>query len=114
METLLNKEIKPSKKEKVARATLVTKKIEPEVCKALQALKDQIDDKPIGRRIRDSEVVKLALSLIRAEHIAELKESTYSSQDRLILAHQEFVKQNGEATLEDFIDRLLRQTKKCK
>lgn len=88
--------------------TSVLKKLDPETGKALKQLKDKINKKSFGRSIRDSEIIGLSLSLITADHIQKLQESTLSEKDRLHIAHEDYVKEHGKVTLDQFIGLLIR------
>jgi hypothetical protein len=84
------------------------KKLDADTAKVLFALKEKANKKDLGRKVRDSEIIHLGLSLIELSHLEGLRESTYSEQDRLKLAHQEYQKQNGKLTLDQFIGKLLK------
>jgi len=73
----------------------------------LNQIKDRANKKTIGRKIKDGEIIGLALKLISADQIKELQELTYSEKDRLALAHEEYQKKNGKLTIEQFISKLL-------
>ena len=75
--------------------------------KLLNQIKDRANKKTIGRKIKDGEIIGLALKLISADQIKELQELTYSEKDRLALAHEEYQKKNGKLTIEQFISKLL-------
>lgn len=88
--------------------TSVLKKLDPETGKILKLLKDKINKKSYGRSIRDTEIISLSLSLICPDHIQKLQESTLSEKDRLHIAHEDYVKENGKITLDQFIGILIR------
>lgn len=88
--------------------TSVLKKLDPETGKALKQLKDKINKKSYGRNIRDSEIIALSLSLVNSDHVQKLQESTLSEKDRLHLAHEDYVKEHGKITLDQFIGLLIR------
>lgn len=88
--------------------TSVLKKLDPETGKILKQLKDKINKKSFGRSIRDTEIISLSLGLISSEHIQKLQESTLSEKDRLHIAHEDYVKENGKITLDQFIGLLIR------
>lgn len=95
-------------KEKSQKNPSTVKKLDLETIKLLSNLKDRANKKDLGRKIRDAEIIYLGLTLIESHHLEALKESTYSEQDRLMLAHNEFQKANGKITLDQFIGKLLR------
>lgn len=103
-----NPEIKrPTKKEAPKRIT-VLKKLDSDAAKVLQSLKDRANKKTFGRKVRDSEIIGLGLSLVSLEHIQHLQNQTLSEKDRLHLAHAEYQKVNGKLTLDQFIGKLIR------
>jgi len=86
----------------------VLKKIDLESAKLLAALKDRANKKTYGRKIKDSEIIAKALSLVESNHIQDLQESTLSEKDRLHIAHEDYIKLNGKISLDQFIGRLLK------
>ena len=86
----------------------VLKKLDPDTGKTLKQLKDKINKKNFGRSIRDTEIIALSLSLVNSDHIQKLQESTLSEKDRLHIAHEEYVKEQGKITLDQFIGLLIR------
>lgn len=88
--------------------TSVLKKLDPETGKILKQLKDKINKKSFGRNIRDTEIISLSLGLIGNDHIQKLQESTLTEKDRLHIAHEDYVKENGKITLDQFIGILIR------
>lgn len=99
---------KASDKKAVLKKRNVLKKLDIESTKLLTQLKEKANKKTYGRKIRDSEIIARALTLMEPEHIQELQEATLSEKDRLHLAHENFVKQNGKISLDQFIGRLLK------
>jgi predicted DNA-binding protein with PD1-like motif len=84
------------------------KKIDAETAKQLKQIKDKANKKQFGRNVRDSEVLSMAVGMITDAEIKLLQEATYSEKDRLLIAHSEYISQNGKITLDDFIGKLLR------
>lgn len=97
-------QVKKVKTEKIS----ILKKLDPDTGKTLKQLKDKINKKSFGRNIRDTEIISMSLGLISAEHIQKLQESTLTEKDRLHIAHEEYVKENGKITLDQFIGLLIR------
>ena len=89
------------------RSTML-KKVDLETAKQLQQIKDRANKKSFGRKVKDSEVLALAIRLVSPEHIKELQEATYSEKDRLSMIHEEFQKTNGKISLDQFIGKLLK------
>ncbi|MFV8250453.1 hypothetical protein [Bdellovibrio bacteriovorus] len=92
----------------VPNKKVALKKLEPDTTKLLIGLRDKANKKDLGRKIRDSEIIHLGLSLIEPHHLESLKESTYSEQDRLHMAHQDYQKVHGKLSLDQYIGKLLR------
>lgn len=86
----------------------VLKKLDADAAKLLQSLKDKANKKTFGRKVRDSEVISLGLSLINTDHIQNLQNQTFSEKDRLHIAHEEYQKTNGKITMDQFIGKLLK------
>lgn len=85
----------------------VLKKLDADAAKLLQALKDKTNKKSFGRKVKDSEIIGLGLTLITSEHIHQLQNQTLSEKDRLHMAHEEFQRANGKISLDQFIGKLL-------
>lgn len=96
------------KKQPAVKKKNVLKKLDVDAAKLLQSLKDKANKKSFGRKIRDSEILAKALGLIQPTHLIELQEATLSEKDRLHIAHEEFMKQHGKLSLDQFIGRLLK------
>lgn len=96
------------KKGVIVKRKNVLKKLDFESGKTLQNIKDKINKKSFGRKVKDSEIIAKALSLFESVHIQELQEATLSEKDRLHMAHEDFVKHHGKITLDQFIGKLLK------
>ncbi len=111
---------KPSRKSSVKEASQITpvsggsakksglKKLDVDTVKLLAQLRERANRKEFGRKVRDNEIIYLALTLLEAKHIEDLKEQTYSEQDRLRFAHLEYQKAHGRISLDQFIGKLIR------
>lgn len=104
METAQN--IKEQPKQQKSKPIL--KKIDAATAKSLSTIRERVNKKSFGRKIKEREILALAVRQISDSHIKEMQESTLTQQDRLHLAHEEYVKANGRITLDDFIGRLMR------
>ncbi len=93
---------------KVKNQINVLKKLDLDSAKLLANLKDKVNKKPVGRKIKDAEILSLAIRQITNEHILDLQQSTYSEKDRLTLAHNEYQTHNGKISLDQFIGKLMR------
>lgn len=107
MSAEVQSEPKTTRKMGTKRQTFL-KKIDGDTAKQLSTLKDRANKKSHGRKVRDSELIALGLSLIETQHLASLQEATYSETDRLAIAHDEYQKANGKLSLDQFIGRLIR------
>lgn len=96
----------PAKKVTLKKVSFL-KKLDPETARQLQSIKDRINRKPYGRKVRDSEIIAASVSLLTPEAILKLQVETYSERDRLGIAHEEYQKKYGKLTLEGFIAKLL-------
>ncbi len=96
------------KKVIVTKKKTVLKKLDPESARILQALKEKANKKIFGRKVRDAEIIEVALRLVTDEQINTLQEKTFSEKDRLSIAHADFVKSHGKITLDQFIGKLLK------
>lgn len=84
------------------------KKLDVDTVKLLAQLRERANRKEFGRKVRDNEIIYLALTLLEAKHIEDLKDQTYSEQDRLRFAHLEYQKAHGRISLDQFIGKLIR------
>ena len=99
----------PKKKgQGVSRRSTMLKKVDLETAKQLQQIKDRANRKSFGRKVKDSEVLALAVRLVSQEHVRELQEATYSEKDRLAMVHEEYQKIHGKISLDQFIGKLLK------
>ncbi|RYZ77682.1 MAG: hypothetical protein EOP05_00865, partial [Proteobacteria bacterium] len=74
----------------VAKASPAIKKLDPEAAKLLLTLREKANKKQFGRKVRESEIILLALKLVKSDHIDELQEATYSEKDRLEMVHAQY------------------------
>ena len=106
------KVIKPKTAEKAnSKANVqinVLKKLDLDSAKLLAVIKEKINKKSVGRKIKDAEILSLAIRQINSEHITGLQQLTYSEKDRLTLAHNEYQTLNGKISLDQFIGKLMR------
>jgi hypothetical protein len=115
METMLP-EISNQKidKSKTSKPKNTMKKLDPTAAKLLAQLKEKANKKDHGRKVLEIEILGLALSLVKEEHLKELQAKTLSEKDRLAIAHDEYQRTVGKISLDQFIGKLLAgyQTKK--
>lgn len=91
-----------------ANKKMSLKKLNADTTKLLSSLREKANKKDLGRKVRDSELIHLGLTKITADDLESIKESTYSEQDRLRLAHEAYQKAHGKLTLDQFIGKLLK------
>jgi len=96
------------KKPALPKRKNVLKKLDADSAKLLQSIKDKANKKTFGRKVKDSEIISLGLSLVNPEHIQNLQNQTLSEKDRLQMAHEEYQKAHGKLTLDQFIGKLIR------
>lgn len=96
------------KQEKRPQRKVQLKKIDPETAKLLSQLRERVNRKSVGRKVKDIEIIRAGLKLIGNDQILELQEASYSERDRLQLIHESYQKENGRITLDQFIGKLMR------
>ena len=90
------------------KSTSSMKKLLPESINKLKKLNQKANSKEIGKKVKDSDLIHMGLTLIQDQHIKQLQEATYSEQDKLKIAHKEYCKKNGSVSFDKFIGILLR------
>lgn len=108
MESAEQVTVPPNRKKPQIKRTLMLKKVDLDTAKQIQQFKDRVNKKTFGRKVKDSEVLALAVSLLGTEHVLKLQESTYSEKDRLSMIHEDYQKAHGKLSLEQFIGKILR------
>ena len=109
-ETVAKKDLakKTVPRKEVVKKAVSLKKVHSETARQLQVFKDRVNKKQFGRKVRDAEVLAVAVSLLTEDHVRKLQEQTYSEKDRLQIVHTEFQRLHGKISLDDFIGKLLR------
>lgn len=107
-DTKLNEANNKESKKSGFKKGMILKKVDLETAKLIFAIKEKINRKAYGRKVRDGEILSLAIRLLGPEHIQQLQEATYSEQDRLHITHEDYVKKNGKISLDQFIGKLIR------
>jgi len=77
--------------------------------KKLTQLLSKINKKSFGKRVKNNELILLALSLITDAHVKTLQETSLSNADKLEMEYKAFVKANGHVTKDEFLGHLLNQ-----
>lgn len=105
---ITNSPIEKQGKKPAFKKGMILKKVDLETAKVIFQIKEKANKKNFGRKVRDGEIVALAVRLLKPEHILELQEATFSEQDRLHITHEEYMKQHGKVSLDQFIGKLIR------
>lgn len=108
METINSSSQIKQEKSKNTKQKVSMKKLDANSAKILAALKEKANKKDFGKKVLEKDILSLAVRLVTDEHLKELQIQTYTEKDRLLIAHEEFCKQNGKITLDQFIGRLLK------
>ena len=101
-------EVKPAtveSKKKKREATM--KALDPEVAKALTALREKANRKNFGRPIRDSEIIEVALPYVTGEDLRRLQMRTIRDKDRVKAAFSTYQKKRGKLPMERFLSLLI-------
>lgn len=99
---------KPPTRPQTPKRRVLVKKIDQDSARLFEQIKDRINKKPYGRKIKDFEIMAVAIKQITAEHIKELQAQTFTEKDNLAIAHEEYQKANGKISLDQFIGKLLK------
>ena len=68
-------------------------------------------EKSVGRSIQPYQVVELAFSLIEPKHLEQLKEQSLTNEDRLEQNYQNYIRQYGPISKDEYFGIILQQTK---
>lgn len=101
-------QVQTQEKPKRSGESPILKKVDSGTAKLIIKLREEVNRKKLGRRINDYEIIELGVRQLGPNHIKELQERTYSEQDRLYLAHEEYQRAHGKISLEAFIGKLLK------
>jgi hypothetical protein len=66
-----------------------------------------LNKKEFGKPITPDQLVSLALSLVKPEHLQTLKEQSLTAKDRFEQRYRDFCIQNGKVSKDDFLATLL-------
>lgn len=93
-----------SKKAKLKTDSIRVKK---ETKKKIQAEVGALNKKDFGRPITVDDYVALAITLLRPEHLDQLRDRCLSNKDRLEQRYREYCSANGRVSKDEFIGVLL-------
>lgn len=99
---------KLQQQKKVTKEKSNVKKLDIETNKLLFQLKEKVNKKPFGRKIRDSEIIALSIRKIGPDDIKLLQESTFTERDIIAIAHEKYVKEKGRISLNEYLGKLVR------
>lgn len=99
----------PETKPKRAKKQTFLKQVDHETAKLLSQLKEKANKKDFGRKIKESEILALALKQVTDAHLDALRSNTYSEKDRLLMAHKSYQAKVGKISLDHFIGKLMRR-----
>jgi hypothetical protein len=103
METQSEKKQKSAQK----RPQFASIRIRRELKKQIQSDLDRVNKKDFGRRVRAEDYLSLALGLVSAVHLDELKERTLSNADRLERDYRAFVTKHGHLPKDEYLGKRL-------
>ena len=66
---------------------------------------DEANKKDFGRKVRADQLMSLAVSLIKPEHLQALQEATLSYMDKRKMEHKAYSSQFGSISLDEFLSR---------
>ena len=104
MNTETTQTAQTSKKTKLKTDSLRVKR---ETKKKIQNEIAVINRKGFGRPVTPDEYVALAITLLKPEHLEQLKERSLSNKDRLEQKYQEYCSTKGKVSKDEFIGVLL-------
>lgn len=100
-------EVSISKQSKKMKVTTDGIRVKKETKKKILADVAALNRKEFGSKITPDEYVAMALSLLKPEHLEELKTRSLTNKDRLELKYQEFCAAHGKVSKDEFLGALL-------
>ena len=104
MSTESTSAVPANKKNKVKTDSLRVKR---ETKKKIQAELATLNRKDFGRAVTTDDYVALAITLLRPEHLEQLKERSLSNKDRMEKRYREYCAEHGKASKDEFLGVLL-------
>lgn len=104
--------MEPTQNEKKTKSPLkpsnsAALRVKKETRKRVLAEIQKANKKEYGKRIRVDQIVALAMSLIRPEHIQRLQENSLSHADRLDRDYRAYVAKHGPISKDDYLGKRL-------
>ncbi|MBT4761078.1 MAG: hypothetical protein HOO06_05210 [Bdellovibrionaceae bacterium] len=103
METIENKKQTKLSSKKLNTAGV---RVNKETRRDLTRLVDKINKKQFGKRVKISEVIALAITLVGEKHIQLLQQSSLSNADKIEMQYKDYIRQNGSISKDDFLGKL--------
>ena len=100
------KETKISKKYQVNTIPI---RVGKNTAKTIKALLQKLNKKSYGKKVKPDDLIQKSISLLSDEHLEEIKQATMSNSDRLELAYQEYCKNHGQISKDEYFGLLLKE-----
>lgn len=71
------------------------------------AVVDRLNEKELGRKVIPDDVLAIAVTLLKAEHLEQIQMATLSNFDRLESDYREFVRRNPGVSKDEYLGKLL-------
>lgn len=91
------------------KATTESLRVKRETKKRVMAELATLNKKDFGKPVTPDQLVSLAISLLKPEHLQGLKDQSLSNKDRLDQKYIEYCAQNGKISKDEYIGILLNQ-----
>jgi len=98
---------KSTEKENSASVTMALR-VSPETQKKILDEISRINkEKEFGQKIKPDAFVALAITLMKSKHFEVLKEASLTNEDRIERGYQEYLKQHGDLSKDEYLGLLL-------
>lgn len=97
----------PKQQKPKANSNSTPIRVSKPTAKILKNLVAKCNRKTLGKRVKADAIVQKALNLLDDHHLEEIKESTYSSQDKLEIQYKKHCQLNGHISKDQFLELLL-------
>lgn len=103
METSENKKQIKSNSKKLNTAGI---RVNKDTRRDLARLVEKVNKKQFGKKVKISEVIALAITLIGEKHIQELQQFSLTNADKIEMQYKDYIRQNGSISKDDFLGKL--------
>ena len=69
------------------------------------AVVDRLNEKELGRKVIPDDVIALAVTLLKSEHLEQIQGATLSNFDRLESDYREFVRKNPGVSKDEYLGK---------